>query len=373
MPTDSGMSSDKWAPLSAPGLANQQAMENSGVTQEFQNQNGVLRIRYTGLKAGNYSFLIKAFRKDWSYTALPAVVDFSIPPPIWTRWRTYLPTLIFVTVVLSLIGRLVVNRRHTLQLRNAMRQREDAEMQRIRAELSEAQNIQMGLLPTEAPDTKGFDIAGMSVPATQVGGDFYDYLTVANGQTAIAVADAAGKGMRGAMNAVLTNGMLYEVSRFKSEAAVILRDLNVGLAPRMYGPSFIALNLAILDEAERRIDYANGGQPYPILKRGTDIIEIESGDLPLGSMKKVEYESTTFDLNEGDFLIFHTDGLIEALNAEGEMYATERLKESVSRIPDSFTAAETVQHIVDDAHRFVGEAEQYDDLTIVVIKQRSDA
>ena len=373
LPTDSGMSSDKWAPLSAPGLANQQAMENSGVTQEFQNQNGVLRIRYTGLKAGNYSFLIKAFRKDWSYTALPAVVDFSIPPPIWTRWRTYLPTLIFVTVVLSLIGRLVVNRRHTLQLRNAMRQREDAEMQRIRAELSEAQNIQMGLLPTEAPDTKGFDIAGMSVPATQVGGDFYDYLTVANGQTAIAVADAAGKGMRGAMNAVLTNGMLYEVSRFKSEAAVILRDLNVGLAPRMYGPSFIALNLAILDEAERRIDYANGGQPYPILKRGTDIIEIESGDLPLGSMKKVEYESTTFDLNEGDFLIFHTDGLIEALNAEGEMYATERLKESVSRIPDSFTAAETVQHIVDDAHRFVGEAEQYDDLTIVVIKQRSDA
>ena len=369
LPTGSGVPSDKWTPLSAAGLANQQALDNSGVTQEFQNQNGILRIRYTSLKAGNYSFLIKAFRKDWAYTALPAVVDFSIPPPIWTRWRTYLPTLIFVTVVFSLIGRLIVNRRHTLQLRNAMRQREEAEMQRIRAELSEAQNIQMGLLPTEAPDTKGFDIAGMSVPATQVGGDFYDYLTISNGQTAVAVADAAGKGLRGAMNAVLTNGMLYEVSRFKTEAAVILSDLNAGLAPRMYGPSFIALNLAILDESEKRIDYANGGQPYPILKSGTDIIEIESGDLPLGSMKKVEYESTTFDLNEGDFLIFHTDGLIEALNAEEEMYGTERLKESVSRIPDSSTAEETVQHLVDDAHAFVGEAEQYDDLTIVVVKR----
>ena len=372
-PTGAGVPSDKWTPLSTPILANQQALGSSGVTQEFQNQNGILRIRYTGLKAGNYSFLIKAFRKDWAYTALPAVVDFSIPPPFWTRWRTYLPTLIFVTVVLSLIGRLIVNRRHTLQLRNAMRQREEAEMQRIRAELSEAQNIQMGLLPTEAPDTKAFDVAGMSVPATQVGGDFYDYLTVANGQTAIAVADAAGKGLRGAMNAVLTNGMLYEVSRFKSEAAVILRDLNIGLAPRMYGPSFIALNLAILDEAERRIDYANGGQPYPILKHGTDIIEIESGDLPLGSMKKVEYESATFDLTAGDFLIFHTDGLIEALNTEEEMYGTERLKDSVSQIPDSFSAAETVQHLVDDVHRFVGEAEQYDDLTIVVIKRHANA
>ena len=370
--TGAGLLSDGWTPPTTAGLANQQLL-GSNVTQSFQNQTGTLRIRYTGLKAGNYSFLIKAFRKNWPYTEPPAVVDFNIPPPLWTRWRTYLPTLIFITVVLALIGRLVVNRRHTLQLRSEVRQREEAEMHRIRAELSEAQNIQMGLLPTEAPDTKGFDVAGMSVPATQVGGDFFDYLTVSNGQTAIAVADAAGKGLRGAMNAVLTNGMLYEVSRFKSEAAVILSDLNTGLAPRMYGPSFIALNLAVLDEAEKRVNYANGGQPYPVLKRGTDIIEIESGDLPLGSMKKVEYESTTFDLAEGDILIFHTDGLIEALNTEEEMYGTDRLKESVSRIPDNFGAEATVQHIVNDVRDFVGEAEQYDDLTIVVIKRDSDA
>ena len=369
--TGAGVLPDGWTPPTTAGLANQQIL-GSQVTQSFQNQAGTLRIRYAGLKAGNYSFLIKAFRKNWPYTEPPAVVDFNIPPPFWTRWRTYLPTLIFITVVLTLIGRLVVNRRHTLQLRNEVRQREEAEMHRIRAELSEAQNIQMGLLPTEAPDTKGFDVAGMSVPATQVGGDFFDYLTVSNGQTAIAVADAAGKGLRGAMNAVLTNGMLYEVSRFESEAAVILSDLNTGLAPRMYGPSFIALNLAVLDETEKRVNYANGGQPYPVLKRGTDIIEIESGDLPLGSMKKVEYESTTFDLTEGDILIFHTDGLIEALNTEEEMYGTDRLKESVSRIPDNFGAEATVQHIVNDVRDFVGEAEQYDDLTIVVIKRGSD-
>ena len=369
--TGAGVLPDGWTPPATAGLANQQIL-GSNVTQSFQNQMGTLRIRYTGLKAGNYSFLIKAFRKNWPYTEPPAVVDFNIPPPLWTRWRTYLPTLIFITVVLTLIGRLVVNRRHTLQLRNEVRQREEAEMHRIRAELSEAQNIQMGLLPTEAPDTKRFDVAGMSVPATQVGGDFFDYLTVSNGQTAIAVADAAGKGLRGAMNAVLTNGMLYEVSRFESEAAVILSDLNTGLAPRMYGPSFIALNLAVLDETEKRVNYANGGQPYPVLKRGTDIIEIESGDLPLGSMKKVEYESTTFDLAEGDILIFHTDGLIEALNTEEEMYGTDRLKESVSRIPDNFGAEATVQHIVNDVRDFVGEAEQYDDLTIVVIKRGSD-
>lgn len=366
--TGSGIPSDEWTPSAAPSSTIQHPTRDSNIVQELQNQNGILRIRYTGLKAGNYSFLVKAFREAWPYTHTPAVVNFNISPPLWTRWRTYLPTLIFMTVVLALIGRLVANRRHTLQLRNEVRQREESEMQRIRAELSEAQNIQMGLLPTEAPDTKGFDVAGMSVPATQVGGDFYDYLTVANGQTAIAVADAAGKGLRGAMNAVLTNGMLYEVARFKSESDIILTDLNSGLAPRMYGPSFIALNLAVLDEDKKRIDYANGGQPYPVLKRGAEIIEIESSDLPLGSMKKVEYESVTFDLNEGDILIFHTDGLIEALNTDEEMYGTERLTESVSKIPDNFTATEVIQSLVEDVRIFVGEAEQYDDMTIVVIK-----
>ena len=366
--TGSRIPSDEWTPSAVPRSTTQQPMRDSSIAQELQNQNGILRIRYTGLKAGNYSFLVNAFREDWPYTHTPAVVDFNISPPLWTRWRTYLPTLIFITVVLTLIGRLVANRRHTLQLRTEVRQREEAEMQRIRAELSEAQNIQMGLLPTEAPDTKGFDVAGMSVPATQVGGDFYDYLTVANGQTAIAVADAAGKGLRGAMNAVLTNGMLYEVARFKSESDIILTDLNTGLAPRMYGPSFIALNLAVLDEDQKRVDYANGGQPYPVLKRGEEIIEIESSDLPLGSMKKVEYESVTFDLNEGDILIFHTDGLIEALNTDEEMYGTERLTESISKIPDNFTATEVIQSLVEDVRNFVGEAEQYDDMTIVVIK-----
>ena len=369
LPTSSGILSERWFPAS--GLATQQATHNNGVQQEFQNQNGILCIRYTGLKAGTYSFIVKAFRENSPYTQPPAVVDFSIHSPFWTQWRTYLPTLMFMTIVVALVGRLFINRRHTAQLRNEMLKKEEAEIQRIRAELDEAQNIQMGLLPTESPDTSGFDIAGMSAPATQVGGDFYDYVPLANGQIAIAVADAAGKGLRGAMNAVLTNGMLHEVARFESGADVILTALNAGLAPRMYGPSFVALNLAILNESEKRIDYANGGQPYPILKRGTEIIEIEESDLPLGSMKSVEYESVAFDLAEGDMLIFHSDGLIEALNANQEMYGTERLKALVSQIPSECTAAEVIQHIVEDVNRFVEEAEQYDDLTLVVIKRIS--
>ena len=339
--------------------------------QQIGEDGRLPHIRYEGLKSGNYTFLIKAFRKGWPYTQQPAVVNFTIDQPIWSRWRNYLPTLIFVAAVGSLLFRLIVNRRHTTQLRLEMREKEEAEVQRIRAELNEAQNIQMALLPIEAPDTSDFDIAGRSIPATQVGGDFFDYLTVANGQTAIAVADAAGKGIRGAMNAVLTNGMLHEVARYKSEADVILTDLNAGLSPRMYGPSFIALNLAVLDESGKSVDYANGGQPYPILKRGDQIIEIEIADLPLGSRKNVEYESTTFDLNAGEFLVFHSDGLIEALNAQQDMYGTERLNDLIANIPSESSAEEMIQHIFDDVQEFVQEAEQYDDMTLVVLKRIS--
>lgn len=90
-------------------------------------------------------------------------------------------------------------------------------------------------------------------------------------------------------------------------------------------------------------------------------------------MKSVEYESVAFDLDEGDILIFHSDGLIEALNADEEMYGDERLKEVVSQMSNDCTAEEVIQYLVEDVNRFVEEAEQYDDLTLVVIKRLSAA
>lgn len=368
-----GIDNNEWTTVSPNNPQGYITTFNGGIHQYFLPQaigtsQDFPRIRYEGLKPGNYTFLIKAYRDGWHYTQQPSVLNFTIDKPLWTRWRTYLPYIIVLAVVSTLIFRLLVNRRHTAQLRHEMRQKEEAELQRIRDELNEAQNIQMALLPTEPPQTQSYDIAGKSIPATQVGGDFFEYLTVANGQTAIAVADAAGKGIRGAMNAVLTNGMLNEIARIKSDANVILRELNIGLAPRMYGHNFIALNLAILDENGKCIDYANGGQPYPILKRGDEIIELTNGDLPLGSMKKADYESVTYGFESGDILIIHSDGLIEALNTNQEMYGTERLIDLTSKLPNDCSAEEVVEHIVQNVEAFVEDAEQYDDLTLVVVK-----
>ena len=331
-------------------------------------------VTYHGLKPGNYTFLVKTFRKGWPYTSAPTTFNFTIAPPFWAQWQSYLLSLVlvvvFIAVVAFLFARLLMHRRRAARLHAEMQQREEAETQRIRAELHEARNIQSGLLPTEAPQTEGLDVAGMSRPATQVGGDFYDYLSIDGKHLAIAVADAAGKGLRGALNAVLTNGMLNEIAQIQYNADAILTHLNTSLAPRLYGRTFIALNLAIIDTARKQMRYANAGQPYPILKRGDTLIEIEVSELPLGSMKKVKYDQETLELDIHDILIFYTDGVIEALNSAEEMYGTERLKSVIAEAPQDLSAEELIAYIFKDIQEFVQTAEQYDDITIVVVKHQ---
>jgi len=124
----------------------------------------------------------------------------------------------------------------------------------------------MGLLPQEAPHIDGFELAGASDPATEVGGDFYDYLNLGDNLIGIALADVSGKGLRGAMSAVLTNGMLHEVVQLESNASTVLSRLNIDLRPRLYGLMFTALNLAVLNPQTGQICYANAGQPYPITR-----------------------------------------------------------------------------------------------------------
>ena len=116
--------------------------------------------------------------------------------------------------------------------------------------------------------------------------------------------------------------------------------------------------------------YANAGQPYPILKRGDVLIEIEASELPLGGMKRIEYGQERLELAPGDIYIFYTDGVIEALNSEEEMYGTERLKSVLTEAPEHLNAEELIAYIFKDIQAFVQEAEQYDDITIVIVRHQ---
>jgi len=230
--------------------------------------------------------------------------------------------------------------------------------------------MQIGLVPESAPLVEGFEIAGFSKPAREVGGDFFDYLPLDDGKVGIAIADVSGKGLKGAMNAVLANGMLHEVATTEASCGEILSILNAHLYPRMEKQMFTALGLAVLGQDDQTVQWANAAQPYPIVKRGQQLFEFGSySELPLGMMQNVAYHDWELDLQAGDIVIFYTDGIIEAENEAEEMYGMERLQQVVTHIDSALNAEEIIETILQNVADFAGTAEQYDDMTVVVVKK----
>jgi serine phosphatase RsbU (regulator of sigma subunit) len=257
------------------------------------------------------------------------------------------------------------------QLEEQLRQHERNEMERVRRELEDARQIQQSLLPKKLLQLEGFEIVGVSLPAEEVGGDFYDYLSLGN-NIGIVLADVSGKSLKGAMVAAMANGMLHsEVSGKNAiweSPSMILRELNIALCPRLIQPMFTAMSLSLFDAAGKRFWFSNAGLPYPIVKHGYKIRELKVNGLPLGIMKDAEYTELSIDLEAGDFVTFYSDGIIEATNEANEMYQTERLIKVLQKADLNLSAQQMADGILQDVTAFVGGAEQGDDITLVVVR-----
>jgi len=293
---------------------------------------------------GTYTFEVQAIDRDLNYSEPMSLKLEVIPDP----------------------------RNHQIaQLKGELAERERAEMQRMQQELDDAHDMQMSLMPGKPPILEGFEIAGFSKPAREVGGDFFDYFTTVDGKTGIALADVSGKGLKGAMNAVLANGIIHEVARTRNSCGSILRALNDSLCPRMMKLMFIAVELVIIDKDNMTMQWANAGQPYPIVRRKGKAFElVTDNEIPAGIMRDITYSDRQFSFESGDVVVFYTDGLMEAENEAGEMYGSERLQQTMMDINSMESPEEIIKVILQSISDFVGEAEQYDDMTIVVIKRK---
>ncbi|MBM3236727.1 tetratricopeptide repeat protein [Candidatus Poribacteria bacterium] len=334
-----------------------------GIAHPTDDWQGPIRGRsvdYAGLKPGKYTFRVKAVDMDLNYSE-PAFLSIVINAPPFYQTGIFLVALSIIGGA-SLIG-IAILAIQRWRLSNA-------EKQHLQQELEDAHRMQLRLLPESAPTVEGFDIAGFSRPAREVGGDFFDYLSVADGKLGIALADVSGKGLKGAMNAVLANGMLHEAAKNETSCGKILSELNADLHPRIEKQMFTALGLAILDADGKTLQWANAAQPHPMVKRGEEVFEFQSdGALPLGMMRNVAYSDWELELQAGDVVIFYTDGIIEAANEAGEMYETERLEQVVTHIDATMNAEKIIEAILQDVAGFVGTAEQYDDMTAVVVRK----
>ena len=262
------------------------------------------------------------------------------------------------------------------ELEERIRQQERAEMERIYRELEDARQIQQSLLPKEPPQIEGFEIAAISIPAREVGGDFYDYLSLGE-SVGIVLADISGKSVRAAMVAAMANGMLHTEVKGQREIwgspKMILRELNIALGSRLIREMFTAMSLGILQPGESHFLFSNAGLPYPIMKRGKKIWELEVNGLPLGIIDSAEYADLEYtelsvDLEAGDFVVFYSDGVSEAASKTEEMYGTGRLLEVVQKADSDLSAQGMVDWIIRDVTGFAEDVDPSDDIALVVLR-----
>jgi len=248
---------------------------------------------------------------------------------------------------------------------------EYSEKRNVETELKVAHDMQMGLMPLEDPVVPGYDISGICIPASEVGGDFFDYVWLDQKKTklGIAVADVSGKAMKAAITAVMTSGMIYREVGGNQSPKSIMRKINKPMYAKLDRRMFTALSFAMIDTKKKELRFSNAGQAYPVLKRRKDVIplEVKGARLPLGVKEDVLYGEMVVKLKKGDTVVFYTDGIPEAKNEKDEFYGFDRFKSLAAGMQDE-SAKEIRDRILADVNSFTGKSPQYDDMTVVVIK-----
>lgn len=236
-------------------------------------------------------------------------------------------------------------------------------------ELSLASRIQKNLLPTEIPLIGGLGMAALSLPARHVGGDLYDLLTLPEGKCGICIGDVSGKGVPAALF------MAKSISEFRREAgalepSVVITNVNKKLSEGGFTGLFITVLYVIVDPANKKITFANGGHE-PILhyqkkNRQVTLLQTELGG-PLGIDAEGVFDQKEAAVEIGDFLILESDGVKEAMNSKNEIFGFERLQAAMIEASEKDPQG-IIDHIKRRIDEFVKQADQHDDLTMVCAK-----
>ncbi len=259
----------------------------------------------------------------------------------------------------------------TTKLKTA--QQDLLEKERMKHELQIAQRIQQSLLPKDVPALPGFSIAHYYQATTEVGGDYYDFLSVGEqGGVGFVIADVSGKGVPAALLMAITKSTLRTQAVTSLSPAVVLTKTNRALYHEMQRGMFVTMFYAILDPATGVANCACAGHNPALLVRHAKANWIRPGGMPLGHDAGPRFEEkiseTPIELAPNDVLIIYSDGVTEAMNVWGEEFGEMRLGQVVTAHAAS-DAATIMQSIKDELYGFVGGQPQSDDITIVVLKR----
>jgi serine phosphatase RsbU (regulator of sigma subunit) len=242
------------------------------------------------------------------------------------------------------------------------------ERERLRKELELSRLIQTEMLPRAPLRLGAAEIKGISIPAREVGGDFFNYFALSDGRLALLVGDVSGKGVSAALLMANVQATLRARLAHEADLARLATDLDREIDETTPGPVYLTLFLGILDIARQELRYVNAGHnPQFVIHEGNGFEVMGATGLPIALYPGQPYGEEVVPARPGDLLFFYTDGLVEAEDESGEMFGFDRLKALLGR--EQRQGVDTVLHEVEDAvRRFRGNHEPMDDATLMALR-----
>jgi serine phosphatase RsbU (regulator of sigma subunit) len=263
-----------------------------------------------------------------------------------------------------------------IAIENSVLHEELTAQERIKKELEVARKIQLESLPQKVPNTPGLDIFAVSLPALEVGGDFYDFLNGTDDKLTVIMGDVSGKGTSAALYMSKVQGIFQTLNEFNLSPGKLLMRANKLLYKHIDSKSYITAIGASIYPSEKVIKYARAGHLplYKIDKEGKEVIKIQPGGIGLGLSSDEKFETSLEEIlikyTDGESFVFISDGVTESMNKSGEQFGEERLYESIIKY-SGMKANEICAGLLDDISVFSVDTKQYDDITIVIVNTNS--
>ena len=247
-----------------------------------------------------------------------------------------------------------------------------AEKERISTELALATQIQASMLPNifpPYPDREDFSIFASMTPAKEVGGDFYDFFLIDDDHLGMIIADVSGKGVPAALFMMASKILLENLALGGLEPSEVLTKANEQICKDNKTDMFVTVWYGILEISTGKVKAANAGHEYPVIsKNGKFEIFKDKHGFVLGGMEGMRYRQYEFEMDHGDTLFVYTDGVPEATNGQNKMFGTDRLLEALNAEPSAEPKV-LLENMAASVSKFVDNAEQFDDLTMLCVKR----
>ncbi len=256
-----------------------------------------------------------------------------------------------------------------IALENAqLYQRVTQQEQRMERDLAMAREVQLRLLPAVQPEYQRAELAARFLPARTIGGDLYDFLPYDAHRSGIALGDVSGKAAAAALYAALVSGIMRSVAGHHPSASEMLRMLNDSLQERRLDSQYLSMVYAVWNDENLTLQIANGGAVQPLFARSDGEVEtIRAEGFPIGMFPNATWEEFSISTQPGDSIVFFSDGITDAQNADGEMFGTERLTACVKKHCRK-SASKLAEVILNEVGRFQGSPDRFDDETVLVLR-----